>query len=116
MGRPGKQEPRTWTPDWTVSFHAESRLAKRFRLFLDATSLRQIAKALDDPTVRLLDIRSGSIRVYEIRVLGAPMIAVCNIDTRVVITFLKPERWNRHIPQRRVARRGRPKDDDAEEE
>lgn len=101
--------------DWTLSIHAEERCAKRCKILVDDTVRKLVSEELDSHRAKILDIRKGSIRVYEISVLKTTMIAVCNILDRRVVTFLKPDRWKRHHPQIRKRLHGRPVIEEDEE-
>lgn len=102
--------------DWILSAHAEERCAKRFRLLVDGIVRHLISQALDSHQARILDLRTGGVRVYEITIMETKMIAVCNIERRHVITFLKPDRWHKHHSQIRRRKPGHPDDAPGEEE
>lgn len=107
MVNPTRREP-VRKRDWMLSIHAEERCAKRFNLLVDGIVRQLISQELDSHRAKLLDIRTGSILVYEITIMKTTMIAVCNTRDRNVVTFLKPDRWHRHHPQIRKRKHGHP--------
>lgn len=89
------------TRHWKFTVHALSRAASRFKVILDRKLEAEISKILNSDQATLVTKNHGD-HLYEIPLLGIKVIAVCNLQERVVITFLDPDRWYRtHIGKRR---------------
>lgn len=97
---------------WKFTVHALSRAASRFRIILGRELEAEISKTLNSSQATLVTKNHGD-HLYEIPMCGIKVIAVCNLEEHVVITFLEPDRWYRtHIGRRRKHVRAEDPEDD----
>jgi hypothetical protein len=79
---------------WSLSPHAIIRLVDRFGLLVDKEIESEISTTLDSVRAKLIRINYGRT-MYEIQVLGVPMIVVVQSDERVIVTFMDSKKWHR---------------------
>lgn len=101
---------------WKFTAHAVERLAKRLNLLMDMRVEAEISRVLDSALAKPVKLNYGR-SLYQIPIMGIEMIAVCNTQERIVVTFMDAEKWNRKF-KRRPKRDGkfRPKEGFGEEE
>jgi hypothetical protein len=79
---------------WRFSPHARARIAKRIGLLMDMKAEAEISKTLDSLEAKVVKTNFGRT-LYEIKVFGVAMIAVCSPEDRVVVTFMDAKKWRR---------------------
>jgi hypothetical protein len=101
---------------WKFSKHAIVRLAERIGLLVDMGVEAEISRTMNSHLAKILTA-NGKRVIYELPILGVPMIAVCNTDKRVVITFIDAKKWKRKMSngRRKRANGFRPKSSGEEE-
>jgi hypothetical protein len=78
---------------WHFTVHALSRGASRLGLIVDRKVEADISNCLNSTAATLVRGPKKGVAMYEITVVGKRVVAVCDVTTRTIITFLNVKRF-----------------------